>query len=50
MRDDKGIIDFVKNNNLEKLILTIAGKVNSKSMIQLMKNKNLKIKIQKQIF
>ena len=50
VREDKGIIDFVKKNKLEKLILTIAGKVNSKSMIQLMKYKNLKIKIKNKYF
>ena len=50
VREDKGIIDFVKKNKLEKLILTIAGKVNSKSMTQLMKYKNLKIKIKNKYF
>ena len=50
VRDDKGIIDFVKKNKLEKLILTIAGKVNSKNMDELIKNKNLKIKIKNKYF
>ena len=50
VREDKGIIDFVKKNKLQKLVLTIAGKVNAKSFFQLMKYKNLNIRIKNKYF